>query len=74
MRPLIGVLITYHNERELLRDCIASFLAQDPPPDEILIHDDASAAPAEAYLPDGFHGSVLHAPTTRGPARSRVGV
>jgi glycosyltransferase involved in cell wall biosynthesis len=65
--PRLGVLITYYNERELLRECLQSLLADDRRPHEILIYDDASTYPAEDYIPSGedirvFRGDVNHGP------------
>lgn len=48
---MLGVLITYYNERELLTECLASLLRGDEWPDEILVYDDASDAPAYEYVP-----------------------
>lgn len=66
----LGVLITYHNERELLTECLASLMSQSRPPDEILIYDDASRFPAEAYL-GGAPARVVRGETNQGPAVGR---
>lgn len=50
----LGVLITYYNEKELLTQCLESLLSQTPRPDEIIVYDDASAAPAAAYIPQAY--------------------
>lgn len=49
--PTLAVLITYHDERELLTQCLDSVLGQTPAPDEVIVYDDASAAPARDYVP-----------------------
>ncbi|MGH7198477.1 MAG: glycosyltransferase family 2 protein, partial [Candidatus Omnitrophota bacterium] len=41
------MLITYHNEGELLTECLDTLLSGPDTPDEILIYDDASGDPAE---------------------------
>ena len=70
-RPSLGVLITYHDERDLLRECLESVLSQDPPPDEVLVYDDASLAPAEGYLPSGAAVRVIRGEINHGPAAGR---
>src|SRR5205807_8952919 len=72
MDPLsVGVLITYYGERELLRECLESVAQQTRLPDEILIYDDASDAPAEKYVPQGLPVTVLRGAENRGPAYGR---
>jgi glycosyltransferase involved in cell wall biosynthesis len=70
-RPSIGVLITYYDERELLQNCLESIANQSVEPDEVLIYDDASAAPAEAYVPAGFPVRILRADVNHGPSFGR---
>ena len=67
----LGVLITYYGERELLGECVQSILAGDAAPDEILVYDDASAQPAEAYVPPGAPVRIIRASENRGPAHGR---
>jgi glycosyltransferase involved in cell wall biosynthesis len=67
----LGALITYYGERDLLRECLESLATQSQPPDEILVYDDASPAPAEDYVPPGTQVRVLHGETNRGPAHGR---
>lgn len=71
MSSSIGVLITYHNEKELLSECLESLLAQTRLPDEVLIHDDASDAPAEEYVPSGCPVKIMRVEVNRGPSYSR---
>jgi hypothetical protein len=72
MDPLTtGVLITYYGERDLLRECLESLALQTRAPDEILIYDDASDAPAEQYVPAGLAVRILRADVNRGPAFGR---
>jgi len=63
----LAVLITYYGERELLRECIASVAFQEP--DEIIVYDDASEAPAVDYVPAGV--KVIRGETNRGPGFGR---
>src|SRR5437762_1193825 len=70
-RPTIGVLITYYGERELLRECMESIARQSDPPDEVLIYDDASDAPATDYVPSSVPVRVVRGSTNRGPAFGR---
>lgn len=53
----VSVVITCHNYGRYLRECLESVLAQERPPDEILVVDDAStdntAAIAATYAPFG---------------------
>ncbi len=67
----IGVLITYYGERDLLRECLETIATQTRPPDEILIYDDASDAPAEQYVPAGLPVKILRGDVNRGPAYGR---
>lgn len=71
MKTTLGVLITYYGERELLRECVESLLAQQDRPEEILVYDDASDAPAEDYLPPDFPGRVIRGEVNRGPCHGR---
>lgn len=71
MRPRLAVLITYFGERDLLRDCIQSLTAGPDRPDQIVVHDDASDAPAGDYVPSGVNVEILRAATNGGPARGR---
>lgn len=72
VNPLsIAVLITYYGERELLRECLESLRNQTQLPDEILVYDDASDAPAEEYIPHGLPVQVLRGRINRGPAYGR---
>lgn len=71
MRPTVGVLITYFNENEMLRECAESLLRQTVPPDEVLIYDDGSEIPAERFLPDDFKGRVIRSSVNHGPSYAR---
>ncbi len=50
----LAVLITYHNERALLQDCLESLRSGPETTDEVIVYDDASTYPAEDYLADRF--------------------
>jgi len=67
----IGVLITYYGEKDLLRECLESIARQTRPPDEILVYDDASDAPAEHYLAPGLPVKVLRGAENRGLSYGR---
>jgi glycosyltransferase involved in cell wall biosynthesis len=69
--PTLSVLITYHNERELLTEALQSLLSQPAPPDEVLVYDDASSSPPHRYIPAGAEVRVVRADTNRGPAHGR---
>jgi glycosyltransferase involved in cell wall biosynthesis len=49
---LISILITYHNEKELLTECLDSLFGDIPDNVELLIYDDASEYPAQNYVRD----------------------
>jgi len=67
----IGVLITYHDERMLLAECLDSLGRQTYPVDEIIIYDDGSNEPASKYVPEGMQVRVIRSEVTRGPAIGR---
>ena len=71
MKPTLGVLITYYNERDLLRECLDSLVAGRDRPDEVVIYDDASVYPPEEYIPAGMNVQVLRGEDNGGPARAR---
>lgn len=65
------MLITYHNEKDLIRECLDSILSQEEGPDEILVYDDASEVSVRGYLPSDSRLQVLRGTTNRGPAHGR---
>jgi glycosyltransferase involved in cell wall biosynthesis len=69
--PTIGVLITYHNECELLAECLRSAWGQSRRPDEILIYDDASVYPAGDYIPAEVPARVIRGDLNVGPSCGR---
>ena len=71
MSDSIAILITYHNEKELLRECIASILKGSYQPEEILVYDDASSSPAKSYIPQDYPVQVIRGKVNRGPAFGR---
>lgn len=71
MRPTLGVLITYFNEQELLRECLDSLLNQREGPEEILIYDDASVDPAGAHVPRGNCIRIIRGDVNKGPGHGR---
>lgn len=71
-RTSLGILITYHDERELLTECLDSILDQLGPEDEVLVYDDASpTAPAADYVPADARVKVVRSEVNRGPACGR---
>jgi glycosyltransferase involved in cell wall biosynthesis len=66
-----AILITYHNEGELLRRCLASLAHQTRPVAEILIYDDASDVPPGDHVPTGMPVRVIRGERNIGPARGR---
>ena len=67
----LSVLITYHNEGELLERCLASVMAQTRPVHEVLIFDDASAVRPEPFIPAGARARVVRSDENVGPGRGR---
>lgn len=67
----IAVLITYHNERELLSRCLNSIKAQSVPVDEIWVYDDASEYPAADYIPQSCDVEIIRGEENRGPSFGR---
>ncbi len=70
-KPVLTISITYHNERELLSNCLNSILPQVDSSVEILIYDDASEAPAKDYTPEHANVRVIRGEKNIGPARGR---
>ena len=71
MTRSLSILITYHNEKELLTECLKSLSGQLDPCDEILIYDDASQFPPQKFIPRGVQVRVFREETNRGPAYGR---
>lgn len=69
--PSLGVLITYHNEKDLLKKCLESLLLQRFPPEEILVYDDASEAPARDYILPEWPVRVIRGEKNLGPSYGR---
>jgi glycosyltransferase involved in cell wall biosynthesis len=67
----LGVLITYFNERDLLRECLESLVQAGERPEEIFVYDDASQYPAKDYVPDGIPVQIIRGETNRGPSVGR---
>lgn len=71
MSVRLAVLITYHNERGLLRECLDSLQGQTEALDEIVVYDDASAYPAAEYIPSGIQVRSIRGEVNRGPSCGR---
>ena len=67
----LAVLITYYNEGTLLRECLDSLLSQDGAPDEVIVYDDASAQPPDAFIPSGAMVRVVRGTRNLGPGAGR---
>jgi glycosyltransferase involved in cell wall biosynthesis len=67
----LGVLITYHNERELLQECLESLLSQPRRPNEILVYDDRSDYPAEDYVRYDIPVRIICGKVNKGPSYGR---
>lgn len=67
----LGVLITYHNEGPLLRECIESLTAGDRGPNEIIVYDDASECRPEEFIPRGAKVRIIRSDKNLGPAAGR---
>jgi glycosyltransferase involved in cell wall biosynthesis len=67
----LAVLITYHNERVMLRECLQSLANQSVALDEVTIYDDCSQYPAEDYLFPGLPVRVIRGVTNNGPSVGR---
>ena len=65
------MLITYYNERELLRECLDSLFAGSQAPDEVVVYDDASTFPAQGFVPRGLPVKVIRGEANRGPSYGR---
>lgn len=66
MRPTIAVLITYHNEGDLLRECIESIINSSEMPQEIIVYDDSSRFPAQDYIPPEAGVRIIRSHLHRG--------
>jgi len=71
MSRSLSILITYHNEKELLTECLKSLAGQLDPCDEILIYDDASENPPQKYVPKGMFARVYREEACKGPSYGR---
>jgi len=67
----LTVGITYHNEGELLTDCLKSFCEAPEKPDEIIVFDDASTLKPEAFIPSGYPVRVIRSEKNLGPGKGR---
>lgn len=71
MAQRLSVLITYHNERVMLQQCLRSLADQSVWPDEVIVYDDFSKHAAEDYLLPGFPAKVIRGLTNKGPSAGR---
>jgi glycosyltransferase involved in cell wall biosynthesis len=67
----VSVLITYHNEQELLTECLNSVARQSVPVSEVIVYDDASEMPALRYVPPSLDVRVIRGEHNVGPSRGR---
>lgn len=61
IRPTVGVIIAAYNEVEVLERTISALLAQNDPPDQILIADDGSTDGTAALLSEVYGFALLEA-------------
>lgn len=67
-----SLVIPTYNRRELLRGCLASCLAQEFPPHEVIVVDDASPDDTSAMVRADFPGvQLITLERNRGPAGAR---
>lgn len=71
MTRSLAILITYYEEKYLLKECLDSLLKQSVLPDEILIYDDASSSPATNYIPQDYPVQVIRGKVNLGPGFGR---
>lgn len=71
MPPSLSVLITYHNEKELLRECLESLFSGSQAPEEVIIFDDASVHSLKEHIPSTLPVRVLRAEKNVGPSVGR---
>jgi len=67
----LSVLITYHNERCFLTECLSSLSAGGLTAEEILIYDDASRFPARDYVPAAMKCRIMRGDSQLGPSKAR---
>lgn len=63
--------ITYHNEGELLTECLNSIISQIDATVEILIYDDASTLKPQPFIPSHSAIRILKGEKNIGPAKGR---
>ena len=74
MRKLISILITYYDEKELIRRCLESLNKQKKRPDEVIIYDDASKEKVESFIDKTLYSfpiEIVRNDENRGPAHGR---
>jgi glycosyltransferase involved in cell wall biosynthesis len=71
MEHTLAILITCHNDGELLRQCLESLLPQANGPEEVLIFDDASDMPASRFVPEDSRIVVERSERNVGPSAGR---
>src|SRR5438067_376518 len=71
LNPSLAVLITYHNEQNLLTECLQSIANQTVKPSEILVYDDASTERASEFIPTGLPVKITRVEVTTGPSVGR---
>jgi len=68
----VSTVIVTHNEGDMLRRTVDSFLQAPDPPDEIVVVDDCSTDGSTSFLREGYEGvELLPTPSQQGIARAR---
>jgi glycosyltransferase involved in cell wall biosynthesis len=67
----LSILVTYHNERAWLTECLQSLLPQLGDDDEVIVYDDASEHAAQPHLVNDTRIHLMGGSTNIGPARAR---
>lgn len=70
--PRVGVIVPVHGFAPYLAQTLDAVLAQDPPPDEVVVVDDASPEPLKLLPAHGARCRLLRLPQRRGLAGARA--
>ena len=71
MKPTIGILIVYYNEKKLLTECLDSIFSQAVMIDEVIVYDNCSEFQAKDYIPKKYKVEIIRGAENRGPGYGR---